>query len=106
MSNNRDHQYKLDTKCAKDIPSPDKTHSHIFPIHATSAFTYASIDDSIDVFKGKSEGFVYSRYANPTVQAVENKLASLETHGTDIQAGCILTSSGLSAISTLSLIHI
>ena len=103
MSNNRDHQYKLDTKCAKDIPSPDKTHSHIFPIHATSAFTYASIDDSIDVFKGKSEGFVYSRYANPTVQAVENKLASLETHGTDIQAGCILTSSGLSAISTMAM---
>lgn len=103
MSNSRDHQYKLDTKCAKDIPSPDKTHSHIFPIHATSAFTYASIDDSIDVFKGKSEGFVYSRYANPTVQAVENKLASLETHGTDIQAGCILTSSGLSAISTMAM---
>ena len=103
MANEKNHKYQLDTKCAKDIPSSEKTHSHIYPIHATSAFTYASIDDSINVFKGKSDGFVYSRYANPTVQAVENKLAILETHGTDTQASCILTSSGLSAISTMAL---
>ncbi len=103
MRSDKDIKYHLDTLCAKDIPSPENTHSHVLPIHATSAFTYASIEDSISVFQGKSDGFVYSRYGNPTVQAVEQKLASLETFGTEYTAGCILTSSGLSAISTMAM---
>ncbi len=103
MHSDKDIKYHLDTLCAKDIPSPEKTHAHVLPIHATSAFTYVSIEDSINVFQGKSEGFVYSRYGNPTLQAVEQKLALLETFGTDYTAGCILTSSGLSAISTMAM---
>jgi len=103
MSTLKDNKYQIDTYCPKDIPMPDKSYSHVMPIHATSAFTYSSIRDSIDVFEGKSEGFVYSRYGNPTVQAVESKLAQLEAHGTDLETACILTSSGLSAISTMAM---
>lgn len=98
MSNK--NKYAVDTICAKDIAISGSGHSHILPIHPTSAFSYARVEDSIDVFSGKKEGYVYSRYANPTVKAVEQKLAQLEGLELDELPGCLLTSSGLSAIST------
>ena len=75
--------------------------SHVLPIHATSAFSYRNIQDSIDVFEGRADGFVYGRYGNPTVDAVQNKLASLESIDLEDDAFCIMTASGLAAISTL-----
>ena len=103
MEDPNNSKLSLDTLAAKDIPSSDKNYSHITPIHATSSFVYKSVQDSIDVFRGDQPGYVYSRYANPTVTAVENKLATLEVHGTELTAECIMTSSGLSAISTLAM---
>lgn len=96
-------KYSKQTLCAKDQQVTDSSQSHVFPIHATSAFSYKNIDESISVFNKEKEGFVYSRYGNPTVQVVEEKLALLEGHGTGHEPGCLLTSSGLSAISTLAL---
>lgn len=93
----------IDTLCVKEAASGSKTHSHVAPIHATSAFTYSSIQDSIDVFTGKTKGYVYSRYGNPTISAIEDKLASCESHNLDEEAYAVLTNSGLSAISTLAL---
>jgi len=52
------------------------------------------------IFSGKEKGHVYSRYANPTVEAVASKLAELEVLGSNQQARAYLTSSGMSAIST------
>ena len=47
------------------------------PIWPTSAFTYENMDDT-DAVLGGAEGFVYTRYANPTVSALEEAVASLE----------------------------
>jgi len=96
-------QYAKETICAKDQRVLSSGQSHVTPIHATSSFSYESIEDSMAVFKKEKEGFVYSRFSNPTVQTVETKLSLLEGHGTDLEPGCLLTSSGLSAISTLAL---
>ena len=96
-------KYSISTNCVKETSLHESGESHILPLHATSAFSYKNIDDSIDVFTGKKEGYVYSRYGNPTVTEVQNKLAQLEAQGTEYDLSCIMTSSGLSAISTLAM---
>ena len=96
-------KYSISTSCVKESSIQDSGESHVFPLHASSSFSYKSIDDSIEVFKGEKEGYVYSRYGNPTITEVQNKLAKLEGHDTDYTPSCVMTSSGLSAISTLAM---
>jgi methionine-gamma-lyase len=79
------------------------TAPHILPLYATSSFVFENIDQSIEVFKNIESGHVYSRYANPTVDSVAKKIADLETHGLNMEAHAVMTSSGMSAISTLLL---
>ncbi|MEL6987834.1 MAG: aminotransferase class I/II-fold pyridoxal phosphate-dependent enzyme, partial [Bacteroidota bacterium] len=57
----------------------------------------------IDIFTGKEKGHVYARYGNPGIEAVAQKIANLEAFGTDLNTWGMLTSSGMSAISTLLL---
>ncbi|MBP7273428.1 MAG: aminotransferase class I/II-fold pyridoxal phosphate-dependent enzyme [Saprospiraceae bacterium] len=75
--------------------------SHTVPLHLTSSFEFDNIQQGIDIFTKKEEGFVYSRYGNPTIEAAAEKISALETFGTDIEAKTILFSSGMSAIFTL-----
>ena len=92
---------RIDSLCVSEKKETGSGTPHVLPIHASSAFTYSDIDDSIDVFTGEKLGFVYSRYGNPTISTVEEKLAAMEALGTDHDAFALLTSSGMSAISTL-----
>ncbi len=87
--------------CVKEVDAPVSTKSHILPIYPTSSFVFENIEQGIDIFTGKEQGHVYSRYGNPTVEAVAAKLAALEVYGSDIEANGIMVSSGMSAISTL-----
>ncbi len=93
----------FETICTKELNEFESGDSHVLPINATSAFSYNSIEDSIDVFTGKKEGYVYTRYGNPTITAVQNKLALLEGYDLDDDIHCILCNSGLAAVSTLCL---
>ena len=77
------------------------TAPHVLPIYATSSFVFENIDQGVEIFKNIESGHVYSRYANPTVDTVARKIAGLETFGLNMQAEAVLTSSGMSAISTL-----
>ncbi|KTS55814.1 O-acetylhomoserine aminocarboxypropyltransferase [Microbacterium testaceum] len=63
------------------------------PIYLTAGFTFTDLDESAEHF-GTGAGFGYTRTGNPTVQAVENRLAALE--GGD-QA--VLVSSGQAAVT-------
>ncbi len=65
------------------------------PIYATSTFVFASAAELEAYQQGRSKTYIYSRYANPSVQAVEEKLAALE--GAE---AALVTSSGMAAIST------
>ena len=65
------------------------------PIYATSTFVFANAAELEAYQQGKSNKYIYSRYANPTVQAVEEKLAVLE--GAE---AALVTSSGMAATAT------
>ncbi|MGE5452746.1 MAG: trans-sulfuration enzyme family protein [Acidobacteriota bacterium] len=48
------------------------------PIVATTAFGYGSLERGAALFAGEVPGYRYSRFANPTVAALEAKMADLE----------------------------
>ena len=48
------------------------------PIWPAATYLYESMDDLDAVFAGEKQGYVYSRYASPTVSAFEAAVASLE----------------------------
>jgi methionine-gamma-lyase len=54
-------------------------------------------------FSGKEEGFIYSRWGNPTFREAEQKITALETHNLSTEAHAILHASGMAAITTLML---
>jgi methionine-gamma-lyase len=93
---------RFSTICARENHNIGNGSPHILPLHASSAFSYNNIDASIEVFSGQKDGFVYSRYGNPTVESVQDKLAALETIDLDQDGFCVLTASGMAAISTLA----
>ncbi|MDR9767474.1 PLP-dependent aspartate aminotransferase family protein [Shewanella baltica] len=66
------------------------------PIYQSSTFTYGSAEDGRARFAGEQPGFIYSRMANPTVQALEHQLAQLE--GAD---DALVVASGMAAISSI-----
>ncbi len=72
---------------------------HILPLYSTSAYEMGTLENSVGLFDGSKDGYVYSRYGNPTIKALEEKLALIEC-GND-QGVAIMTSSGMSAISTI-----
>jgi cystathionine beta-lyase/cystathionine gamma-synthase len=51
------------------------------PIYATTTFVFRSAQEVLDYNEGRSQKFLYSRYANPTVLAVEQTIAALEGAG-------------------------
>ena len=60
----------------------------------TQGFVYASAEAAEARFKGDDPGFVYSRYANPTVAMFEERIAQLE--GAEAARG---TASGMAAVN-------
>jgi len=83
--------------CVKEYQRNESTKPHQLPIYATSSFDFEKLEDGIDIFTGKTTGHVYSRYGNPTVDTVANKLAHLEAFDTGLEAYGFLTSSGMSS---------
>jgi cystathionine beta-lyase/cystathionine gamma-synthase len=65
------------------------------PIYETSTFVFDSAADVVKYQEGTLNGYLYSRYENPTVVAVEQKLAAVD--GAEVS---LLFSSGMAAIST------
>ncbi len=71
------------------------TGSHVSPLYQTSTFVLPNFDDAVYLNQNIDKGFVYSRFANPTVDELEKKIAYLE-HA----EAALGLSSGLGAIST------
>lgn len=86
--------YKLDTLCVQAGYSPKSGEARIPPIAQSTTYFYPKTQDMADLFDLKSDGYFYSRLANPTVAAFEGKVAALE--GGVCAIGC---ASGMSAIS-------
>ncbi len=76
-------------------------HSHQLPIFATSSFDFEDITQGIEVFAGNEKAHFYSRYGNPTIESVADKIAAMEAFGlANTEAKAVMVSSGMSAIST------
>ena len=74
----------------------DKFGSAIVPIYQTSTFAFESANEGAKCFAGESDGYIYTRIGNPTINALEEVIASLEGG-----FGAIATSSGMAAVSTI-----
>lgn len=48
------------------------------PIYASATYTYESMDDIDKVFAGEKPGYIYTRYGNPTVAALEDVIRTIE----------------------------
>ncbi len=66
------------------------------PIYQSSTFTYGTAADGKARFAGEQAGFIYSRMANPTVQALEQQLAQLESADE-----ALVVASGMAAVSSI-----
>jgi O-succinylhomoserine sulfhydrylase len=66
---------------------------HAEALFLTSSFVFDSAAQAAARFSGTEEGFVYSRFSNPTVAMLQTRLAALE--GAE---ACVATASGMSAI--------
>ena len=72
--------YRLATRAVHAgtrTPRPDFTPT-VTPIHPSVTYLYDQMEDLDRVFAGTRQGYVYSRYGNPTVTALEEIVAVLE----------------------------
>jgi cystathionine beta-lyase/cystathionine gamma-synthase len=52
------------------------------PIYASATFTYDSMEEVDQVFSGEKQGYIYSRYGNPTVTALAEAVRDIEEGAT------------------------
>src|SRR4026207_202425 len=48
------------------------------PIYASATFTYDTMREIDQVFAGEKQGFIYTRYGNPTIAALEEAVREIE----------------------------
>ncbi|HMW39591.1 MAG: aminotransferase class I/II-fold pyridoxal phosphate-dependent enzyme [Saprospiraceae bacterium] len=89
---------KLSTICAGSSKDLRTSAPHQLPIYATAAFTFCDLEEGMRIFENQPGAHVYSRYGNPTVEAVAQKIADLEAFGLGEKAFGLMTSSGMAAI--------
>jgi O-acetylhomoserine (thiol)-lyase len=93
--------YKIETLGIHGGQSPDPaTGARAVPIYSSNAFQFENTGHAADLFALKEPGYIYSRIHNPTVTALEEKVALLEGG-----VGALAVSSGMAAI-TMSILNI
>ena len=82
----------LETICIHGGWKPKKGEPQQLPIYQSTTFRYETSDQMARLFDLKDAGYFYTRLANPTNDAVAQKIAALEGG-----VGAVLTSSGQAA---------
>ena len=90
---------KIETKCLHEGYKPENGGPGVMPIVQSTTYRFDSTAKIASLFDMPTE-CIYSRFANPTCDAVEKKIASLEGG-----VGAMLTSSGQAA-SLLSILNL
>jgi O-acetylhomoserine (thiol)-lyase len=89
----QDRQWGFRTRALHAGARPDPaTGARAVPIYQTTSFVFEDTADAADLFALQKYGNIYSRIANPTVAAFEERMASLEGG-----IGAVATSSGQAA---------
>lgn len=91
---------KDETKCLHSGHSPQNSEPRVVPIVQSTTYVYDTTEEIAEVFDDLTKSLIYSRFGNPTVMAVENKIAELECG-----VGAMCTTSGQAAV-LLSLLNI
>jgi len=86
----------FETKCVHSGIDEYEFGAVVPPIYQTSTFKFESAQHGASLFTGEQKGYIYTRMANPTVEAMENSIAELE--GGFKALGC---GSGMAAIHTV-----
>ena len=81
-----------ETKCLHAGYSPKNSEPRVMPIVQSTTYVYDSTADVAAVFDDPTKSLIYSRFANSTVMAVEDKIAALEGG-----VGAMCTTSGQAA---------
>ena len=89
-----------ETKCIHSGYTPKNGDPKMMPIVQSTTYVFNSTQEVGDVFDEPTKALIYSRFANPTVMAVEEKIAALEGG-----VGAMCTSSGQAA-TLLSILNI
>ena len=95
MSDGKDKNWATATKLVRGGTMRSQFGEISEALFLTSGYAYASAEQAAARMSGDEEGYVYSRYGNPTTQMLADRLALLEGAQT-----CRVTSSGMGAIST------
>ena len=72
-------------------------------LYLTSGFVYDSAAEADARFAGTSPGYLYGRYANPTVRVFEERLIALEGDGAE---ECLAVGSGMAAVNAALLANL
>ena len=87
------NKYKQDTYLVRGGLNRSNFKETSEALFLNSGFVYDSAEQAEAIFKGEQTGFQYTRYANPTIEMFEQRLALL-----DGSEACFATSSGMSAV--------
>ena len=87
------NKYKQDTYLVRGGLNRSNFKETSEALFLNSGFVYESAEQAEAIFKGEQIGFQYTRYANPTIEMFEQRLALL-----DGSEACFATSSGMSAV--------
>lgn len=82
----------IDTICVQGGWQPKKGEPRQLPIYQSTTFKYETSDQMARLFDLEEDGYFYTRLANPTNDAVADKLCEMEGG-----IGAVLTSSGQAA---------
>ena len=80
---------KIETQCLHEGYHPGNGDPRVVPIVQSTTYTYDSTEHIAKLFDLTADGYMYSRFVNPTVDALEKKLAALEGG-----VGALCTTSG------------
>ncbi|MCK0511082.1 O-succinylhomoserine sulfhydrylase [Aromatoleum buckelii] len=90
--------YEFDTLAVRAGTARSQFNEHSEALYLTSSFVFGSAAQAAARFSGEEPGNVYARFSNPTVTAMQERLAALE--GAE---ACVATASGMSAILSLAM---
>ena len=97
MNGPEDRDWGMRTRAIHAGARPDPTTgARAVPIYQTTSFVFEDVQDAADLFALQKYGNIYSRLGNPTVAALEERVASLEGG-----IGAVATASGQAAETLL-----
>jgi methionine-gamma-lyase len=110
-----DSSHGIGTQVTHAAEGDNPLNSHITPIYQTTTFTFPDVATGAAIFKGEQPGYIYTRFDNPNLSQLGDKLAILEgldllrarpnSLPTDVVDGTVF-SSGMAAVTSAILARV